>query len=53
MKAIFYKFQKFLGVFYFSLGFWVCFTSAAFDTDTFQHAILDQNELKAKLSSIR
>ena len=28
----------------------MCFTTAAFDTDTFQHAILDQNELKAKLS---
>ena len=25
-------------------SFWVCFTTAAFDTDTFQHAILDQNE---------
>ena len=31
----------------------MCFTAAAFDTDTFQYAILDQNELEAKLSSIR
>ena len=46
MKAIFYKFQRFFW------WFWVCFTTAAFDTDTFQHAILDQNELKAKLSCI-
>ena len=38
MKAIFFKFQRFLQ------GFWVCFTTTAFDTDTFQHAILDQNE---------
>ena len=38
MKAIFYKFQGFFW------GFWVCFTAAAFDTDAFQHAILDQNE---------
>ena len=30
MKAIFFKFQR--------------FSTAAFDTDTFQHAILDQNE---------
>ena len=38
MKVIFFKFQRFFR------GFWVCFTTAAFDTDTFQHAILDQNE---------
>ena len=28
----------------FPRGFWMCFTAAAFDTDTFQHAILNQNE---------
>ena len=38
MKAIFFKFQRSFR------GFWVCFTSAAFDTDTFQHAILNKNE---------
>ena len=38
MKAIFFKFQRSLR------GFWVCFTTAAFDTNTFQHAILNQNE---------
>ena len=32
-------------------GFWVCFTAAAFDTDTFQHAILDQNEGQIKAIS--
>ena len=38
MKAVFFKFQRFFQ------GFWVCFTTAAFETDNFQHAILDQNE---------
>ena len=38
MKAIFFKFQRFFR------GFWVSFTTAALNTDTFQHAILDQNE---------
>ena len=38
MKAIFFKFQRSFW------GFWVCFTEAAFDTDTFQHAILNRND---------
>ena len=38
MKVIFLKFQRFF------LGFWACFGTAAFDTDTFQRAILYQKE---------
>ena len=38
MKGIFFKFQRFFR------GFLVYFGTAAFDTDTFQRAILCQNE---------
>ena len=38
IKAIFFKFQRFLG------GYDFCFGTDAFDTDTFQRAILYQKE---------
>ena len=38
MKAIFFKFRRFFR------GFYVCFGTDAFDTDTFQRAILYQKE---------
>ena len=38
MRAIFFKFLKFI------LLFWVCFGTASFDTDTLQHAILYKKE---------
>ena len=38
MKATFFKFWRFFQ------GFWVCFGTAAFDTDTVQHALSYQEE---------